>query len=71
MEIKFDKNSSNLNAAQNELLFYISNKLLTKPDIKLQLVVSDSEGQDLTQRRLTAVSDKLKMLEWAAIDLIC
>ncbi|MBA4145186.1 MAG: hypothetical protein C0523_05445, partial [Cytophaga sp.] len=62
LDIKFDKNSSTLNSSQNELLFYIANKILTKTEIKFQLVLNEDTYQNLTQARLDAVSDKLKTL---------
>jgi hypothetical protein len=62
LEIRFDKNSSSLSAAQNELLFYVASKVLTKSDIKLQLTMSEGEGQELSQKRLAAVAEKLKLL---------
>ena len=61
-QIKFDKSSITLNSAQNELLFYIANKVLTKTDIKIQLVINDDGTSDLAQQRMTVVSDKLTLL---------
>ncbi len=62
MEIKFDRNVTKLNAAQNELLFYIYSKTLTKSDIKIQLLMNEDEDNNLTQARETAVAEKLKAL---------
>lgn len=61
-EIRFDKTNITLNSAQNELLFYIANKILTKTDIKMQLVINDDGTSDLPQTRLSVVQDKLALL---------
>lgn len=61
-EIRFDKNNITLNSAQNELLFYIANKILTKADIKIQLVAVDDGTSDLVQTRMGVVQDKLSLL---------
>ena len=62
MEIKFDRNLTSLTAAQNELLFYISNKIITRPEIKLQLIANEEKTEEIVQKRLETVSDKLKIL---------
>jgi hypothetical protein len=61
-EIRFDKSTIALNSGQSELLFYIANKILTRGDIKIQLVISDDGSSDLAQQRMTVVSDKLNLL---------
>ncbi len=61
-EIRFDKNNITLNSAQNELLFYVANKILTRTDIKIQLVMSDDGTSDLAQTRMAVVQDKLTLL---------
>lgn len=60
--IKFNKNSSELTAAQNELLFYIVNKIITQTNIKIQLNIRQGETQDFTAERMKSVADKLKSL---------
>ena len=62
LQVKFDKNNVSLNSAQNELLFYIANKILTKTDTKIQLVINDDGTSDLAQTRMKVVSDKLTLL---------
>lgn len=61
-EIRFDKTNITLNSAQNELLFYVANKILTRTDIKIQLITSDDGTSDLAQTRMRVVSDKLTLL---------
>jgi hypothetical protein len=62
MEIRFDKGASGLKASQNELLFYIVNKIVTRADIKLQLVMNDVQANELNAERIQTLSDKLKSL---------
>ena len=61
-QVRFDKTSITLNSAQNELLFYIANKILTRTDIKVQLIINDDGTSDLAQQRMSVVSDKLTLL---------
>lgn len=61
-ELKFDRSISSLNSAQNELLFFIANKIITKTDIKIQLVMTDEGSAELAQQRMTALTDKLALL---------
>ncbi len=61
-EVRFDRTTITLNSAQTELLFYIANKILTRGDIKVQLVMSDDGTSDLPSTRMKVVSDKLNLL---------
>jgi hypothetical protein len=61
-DVKFERTSVTLNSAQNELLFYIANKILTKTDIKIQLTILDDGSSDLAQQRMAIVADKLTLL---------
>ncbi len=71
MEVKFERTNASLNTAQNELLFYVVNKIITLPEIKIQLVTNEGQA-DLTTARLEAVSEKLKLLGLSSyrIDLL-
>lgn len=58
-EIIFAGKTSSLNASQQELLFYIANKLQLEKNILFHLVVREEESAELTTARLKAISDLL------------
>jgi hypothetical protein len=60
-ELKFNQNATELNTAQNELLFYIVNKIITRSDIKMHLMIREG-AKDLSRTRMDVVSEKLKLL---------
>lgn len=58
-ELIFTSKSTELTAAQKELLFYIANKLQLKKGIAFHLVVTEEETPQLTAARLQSVSEHL------------
>jgi hypothetical protein len=58
-EIIFPAKSSKLNASQQELLFYIANKLQLQKNILIHLAVMEEEDPRLTSVRLKAISEEL------------
>jgi hypothetical protein len=58
--ITFPKKSVTLSAAQQELIFYIVNKLMLERDVRFHLVVKQEEDPKLTPARLRAITDELK-----------
>lgn len=61
LDLKFDRKATALNTAQNELLFYVTNKILTLPDIKVRIVAVDGESAETINERMKVISDKLKL----------
>lgn len=57
--IVFAPQRSNLNASEQELLFYIANKLQLQKNIMLHLVAREEESPALTVARLEAISRQL------------
>lgn len=57
--LDFAPQTSELNASQKELLFYIANKLQLRKDILFHLVVNEEESADHTTRRLEAITEHL------------
>ena len=58
--ITFPYKEAGLKAAQQELLFYIVNKLMLQRDIRFHLVAREEEDPELTKKRLKALYDELK-----------
>lgn len=58
-ELIFTARSTTLTASQQELLFYIANKLQLLKDIRFHLVVKEEESSKLTTERLNAISKEL------------
>lgn len=58
-EIIFPAGSSKLNASQQELIFYIANKLQLQKNILIHLAVKEEEDPGLTSARLKAISQEL------------
>lgn len=59
-EVIFTPQSSSLNASQEELLFYIANKLQLQKEILFHLIVREEENAALTKSRLEAMSEHLE-----------
>ena len=59
-QIAFEDRSTELSAAQKELLFYIVNKVMLKRDIRFHLVVREEDDPALMEERLRAVYESLK-----------
>jgi hypothetical protein len=59
-KIIFDKDNTELNAAQKELLYFIANKLLHKIDINFHIVVNEENDPKLSSKRQTAIYDFLR-----------
>ncbi|MBX2895922.1 MAG: PD40 domain-containing protein [Cyclobacteriaceae bacterium] len=59
-EIKFERGVNVLTSPQNELLYFIANKLLYRPDVIVQVQVSGNDAE--AEVRATAIKDKLKNL---------
>jgi hypothetical protein len=59
-EIVFSPRTTKLNASQEELLFYIANKLQLEKDVRFHLIVTEEEDAGLTKERLEAVSAYLQ-----------
>jgi hypothetical protein len=59
-KIVFEKNETELNAAQRELLYFIANKLLHRVDVNFHIVVSEENDPQLSSRRQAAVYDFLR-----------
>ena len=57
--ITFTSGNSKLNASQQELLFYIANKLQLQKNIFIHLVVREEENSTLSSSRLEAISAQL------------
>lgn len=58
--ISFPPEITTLTEPQQELIFYIVNKLMLEKDIHFHLVVTEEERPELTQMRLQAIRDQLK-----------
>lgn len=58
-ELIFTSGSTRLTASQQELLFYIANKLQLLKEIRFHLVVKEEETPKLTAERLDAISREL------------
>jgi hypothetical protein len=58
--LTFTKKATQLTAAQQELIFYIVNKLMLERDIRFHLVVKEEEDPALTKARLKSIFDALK-----------
>jgi hypothetical protein len=58
--ISFPPEITTLTEPQQELIFYIVNKLMLEKDINFHLVVTEEEKPELTQMRLQAIRDQLK-----------
>jgi hypothetical protein len=56
----FPKMNSKLTAPQQELVFYIVNKLMLERDIRFHLVVKEEEDKEMTKARLRFIFDSLK-----------
>jgi hypothetical protein len=63
----FEGNSTELRAADRELLFYIGNKIKNDRDISIQITVIEENSAEFTDERLKAVADELRL---AGIDNI-
>jgi hypothetical protein len=61
LDLKFDRRTTTLNTAQNELLFYITNKIITLPDIKVRIVAVEGEAPEILNERMKVIADKLKL----------
>jgi hypothetical protein len=61
LDIRFDRKATKLNTAQNELLFYVANKIITLTDIKIRVVAVGGEAADVTDERMKAIADRLKL----------
>lgn len=59
-KITFEKNAVELNAAQKELLYFISNKLLRRTDINFHIVVAEENDRKLSEQRQTSIYDFLR-----------
>jgi hypothetical protein len=59
-KLSFENRSTTLNEPQQELIFYIVNKLMLEKDIRFHLVVNEEENPELTKSRLDAIFGKLK-----------
>lgn len=59
-EFVFPHRASMLTAAQQELIFYIVNKLMLQKDIRFHLVVKEQEDAVFSKERITAISNELK-----------
>jgi len=64
-DFKFEQASGTLTAAQNELLYFIANKILFRPEINMQLQIS-SFSDGLAEERIKLVSERLKAIGIAA-----
>ena len=58
--ITFDGKTTELTAAQKELLFFIANKLSQKRDINVQITILEENNPTLTDARINAVADELR-----------
>jgi len=58
-EFKFERGSVTLTAAQNELLYFIANKTMLRPDINMQLQITNYQD-GLAIERVKVVSERLK-----------
>jgi hypothetical protein len=58
--LTFPKMNSKLTPAQQELVFYIVNKLMLERDIRFHLVVREEEDKEMTKERLRSIFDALK-----------
>ena len=63
----FEGTTTELRAADRELLFYIGNKIRNDRDVNIQITVLEENAGELTNERLKAVADELRM---AGIDNI-
>jgi hypothetical protein len=59
-KVTFEKNETELNAAQKELLYFIANKLLHRVDINFHIVVNEENDTQLSSKRQAAVYDFLR-----------
>ncbi|MBX2916009.1 MAG: PD40 domain-containing protein [Cyclobacteriaceae bacterium] len=59
-EIKFERGVKVLTSPQNELLYFIANKLLYRPDIIVQIQIVGVESE--SEMRVGVIKDKLKNL---------
>ena len=58
-KLVFAPRTATLNASQQELLFYVANKLQLRKDILFHLTVKEEESPELTSARLKAINDQL------------
>lgn len=56
----FPHQSSLLTSAQQELIFYIVNKLMLQKDVRFHLVVKEEEDSIASKERLKAIHDRLR-----------
>lgn len=59
--IVFENSQADLSGAQRELLFYIANKLSDDKELGIQLSVTEENNPALTEGRLTAIQEQLKL----------
>jgi len=59
-KITFEKNVTEVNSSQKELLYYIATKLLRKTDINFHIVIQEESQPELNEARQTAVYDQLR-----------
>jgi hypothetical protein len=60
-KIVFENATTELTAAQRELLFFIANKVFQDKTINLQVTVMEENNPSLTKARLSIVADQLKL----------
>lgn len=58
-KVEFNERSTALNANQRELLWYIATKLISQKDVRIMLVPSKEDDQDLTSNRLNSIIAQL------------
>jgi hypothetical protein len=59
-DVAFTPRATDLNASQQELLFYIANKLQLEKDVRFHLIVKEEESTEFTTKRLNAISQYLQ-----------
>lgn len=59
-KITFEKNAVDLNAAQKELIYFMSSKLEKDKDINLHISVLEENNPTLTQQRMDAIANHLR-----------
>jgi hypothetical protein len=59
-KIIFENKATTLNAAQKELLYYITNKVFLKKEVGFHIVVKEEENAKLTQERVKAIETELR-----------
>jgi hypothetical protein len=59
-KITFSKNSKTLTSSQKELLYYMANKISTRKEIKIQLVVKEEENGEFSRTRLREIYGELR-----------